>query len=302
MIWMWDGPQEEFSAPIFNQGVSAIWHNGSTVELARHCIHTQLQLKKVPVVRLEWFHVRHSPHYHRARMNLHVMAVLDYNPSDDAIFVVDRTAVPLSFGGLSNSRGWIKLNSLERAIERGFGVLEYKLAHPLAPWPEELIEILRCSISTMLGAEGVYDNSKDHGLYAIDGLMWLLKSATEQEVSNGRMKQVLGWHLPGCIRKFVIGTRQMLRLALSELSGLAPEDVAAADLHLVMVNQEWDLLATSLSELGLEGGHMNRARAIRSLINLSRLEREMIVYLEAVLESFKRQLMSSEGKASLSRY
>ncbi len=294
-IWLWDGPQEEFNAPLFNQGVSAAWRNEPTHEAAHTRMRTCLEEGKIPLIRLEWFHVPHSPYYHNGLWNRHLMAVLDYDTVNDKIFVLDHA----SRGKLDNYRGWIELRPLASAIDEGFGWLDYSISSPKEPWSVELRSIIRQSVDNMLNRKPQYSTFCSYGLEALNAMIWTLQKLSDEELALSRVQKMLQKHLPKCIRRFVVGTRRLLSAVLTDLEVEQPQTIALTLNQLIQVNEEWELLAVTLIDLGTEGTDLHRERAIRHLHHLIEMERELAHCLANVIDYTIPLELEREGELNV---
>ncbi len=250
--WLWDGPEEEFLHPEFNQGVNGHWQVEYRVEEACQSIQKCLDEGRIPLIHLEWFHVPFATQYGKMRGNLHAVAVLDYHQENEALYIVDRTALPASHGGFEKDRGWVPVASLRSAILEDFGWFDYHLEKTMVTWQVELRTLLLKSAFLMREGHQLSTSSSDHGLQAMRGFTYFIQSLTEAEIATKRCRTILYWHLPPCIRKFIVGQRQVLNLVLIELGEQYSDLVAQVQVPLQETIVLWNRVASSLFRLGFE--------------------------------------------------
>lgn len=256
--WIWDGAAENFAQPRFNRGVVAHWCSpdmfGQTdpLEVACHQIHMCLESGRIPLIYLEWSLVPFTTHFKRLRGNLHAVGVLDYQPDEGRLYMLDRTALPASRGGFEKDRGWVQKDVLRPAVEAEFGWLDYQIGKPTLSWETERQMLLRESVAfTRQGRRFATPNS-DHGLNALSGFSHFIKTLEQDELATTHLSSILRWHLSPCIRKYVIGQRRMLDLILEELAEPYPEFVAQARIPLRESMHLWETIAALLVRLGFE--------------------------------------------------
>lgn len=292
--WLWDGPEEEFLAPRFNQGVQGRWRPEETVSAAVKGVSDYLESGRIPLFYCEWFHVPFNPHYQKLRGNLHAAAILDYRRSDEQWYIVDRSALPSSRGGLENGRGWVSLEHLQAAIDGNFAWLDYSIDVPTRPWAQECRAILQESVQAMRQGHLLATPNSDHGFQAIFALRHFLCTLGQAELAAPHFRYVLGWHLPPCIRKYVIGQRRVLHLILRELEVHNPNLIAQIDVPLKKTLSLWQQVASSLVLLGLEGQEQQKVIASQCLLELCEQEEMLVDALTQLVIA-----LPEEGAASL---
>jgi hypothetical protein len=286
--WLWDGAAEDFSYPQFNQGVTARWQEAQILgcadllDAARAQIAECLSSGRIPIIHLEWFHVPFTTHFGKLRGNLHAVAVLDYQSADDSFFIVDRTALPLTRGGFEKDRGWIQVESLRTAIQEDFAWLDYHIDSPKRPWRKELQTLLYDSVVFMRGGNKFTTSHSDHGFQAIHGFAHFIETLQNDELETTRISTILRWHLPPCIRKFVIGQRQVLNVVLGEFEDELGPFIASARESLFKSIVLWDQLATLLVRLGFERQTNHKVAIVRHIEGLEKEERVLSEILETI--------------------
>lgn len=281
--WLWEGPEEEFSQPRFNQGVSAQWRHEDDPEQACLRIQECLASGRIPIIRLEWFHVPFNPSYKKLRGFLHAIAVLDYRHEDRMLYILDRSPLPASRGGFEKKdQGWIPLASLEDAIREEFSWFDYKIEEATAPWQTELRSLLLASVTIMREGHRISTASSDHGLYAIRGFTHFIDTLDSSQLATNLYRFFLRWHLPPCIRKYILGQKKFLHLILSELPGQYGSLVAQAQALLTQTMELWDQVAASLYLLGYKDTKECRTKLGEQIANLSKLEEKLTDAIEAL--------------------
>lgn len=280
--WLWDGQEEEFLHPRFNQGVSALWKAERDPLAACDCLQSCLASGRIPIIYLEWFHVPFTPNYKLLRGNLHAAAVLDYRANDKHLYILDRNALPSSKGGLENKQGWVSLESLLEAFQEDFAWLDYRIDETSVPWHSELRSILRESVISMQEGYRFATPSSDHGLQAINGLKHFISHLREADLASPHFRYALSSFLPSCIRKFVVGQRRMFQLILKELESQCTDPVIQTYAALKNTISLWQQFASSLTLFGKNQQEQYQVSINESLIQLTKQEEVLIDHVEKI--------------------
>lgn len=202
--WLLGQSGGEFDAPRYDSGLEASWVMTTSIVELREVVAALLGSGRVAILRAVRWEADWIPRSPLTNPDWHVLVATALDGGH--IRLLDRQPA----GTYAEVRdGWWDVSEMAATADRGLAVLEYSVrpASPpsVARLAAESVRLMRPP--PVFGCAG-----KSHGLYAIESLRELLDPTAFSLRDSRYFRLVLRWHLPACIRKYVVGNRRTLGL------------------------------------------------------------------------------------------
>jgi hypothetical protein len=274
-IWLLSRAEHEWDAPAYNGGLVARW-----LPVREHdflpILRSIVDSGRVGVVRATRWRVPWLSQTALAPSDWHasVLCALD----GDRIRVVDR-----QFAGTTTAARDLTVEAAAFAdtARGGMAFLDYRL-EPTGEDDEELVRRLVAESAENLSTTPAFPGAgNSFGTDALDQLETLLSPDCFGEVDSRQLRVTLRWHLPSCVRKFVVGNRTVLGLAIRRFAD-RPENYAEVLARLESDCVAWDdfARATALAARAADKGIPDTFRAA-----LDRVRDEERLLREALSEA-----------------
>lgn len=212
-IWLLGQPELEWDEPRYHAGFAASWRGVRDEARFRETLTEILDSGRVGVLRATRWQVPWLSQAALAPSDWHASVFCGLD--GDRIRVVDR-----QFGGTTTAARdmWVDIAEVVSTIEGGMAFLDYR--HLPDQDGQDLVAALVAESAANLGAPPLFPGAgAAFGLDALDQLEILLSGTNFAEVDSRQLRMTLRWHLPSCVRKFVVGNRKVLALAVAAFAG-----------------------------------------------------------------------------------
>jgi hypothetical protein len=215
--WLSSFAEEELTRPEFENGLLATYHWVDDVDGLREAIDAMLGAGKPAIVFANRWIVPWQAHSPLAQSEGHASVVLAHDAN--GLHLVDRQPA----GNTAHSRDVrVPAAELEPSLRYRMAVLDYRLAEPALTPAEQVRSVLRRSADN-LAAAPPQPELTSRGLDALATLRLLFSEDACPRLDSPHLRLSMRWHLPACIYKYIVGSRQLLHGYLaadtSELSG-----------------------------------------------------------------------------------
>jgi hypothetical protein len=208
-IWLMSQAEQEWDDPRYNAGLSARWLPVRGEADFRRTLSSIVDSGRVGIARATRWRVPWLSQTALAPSDWHASVFCELD--GDRIRVVDR-----QFAGTTTAARdlRVELADLLPTIEGGMALLDYRLG-PEPETGEQLVRrLVEESAANLLTTPAFPGASKAFGIDALDQLEALLSGDCFPEIDSRHLRVTLRWHLPSCIRKFVVGNRTVLALLI----------------------------------------------------------------------------------------
>jgi hypothetical protein len=240
-IWLISRAEEEWDDLRYNAGLSARWipirtEAGFLGSLAGILDSGRLGIARATRWRVPW--QTQSP-LAPADWHATLFAALD----GDRVRVVDR-----QYAGSSTAARdmWVDVGQLRSTIAGGVGLLDYRMTDARQAAGDEVEVLLGESARSLECGPPFPAAGKAYGRDALDQLETLLTGASFAALDSDHLRFMLRWHLPSCIRKFVIGNRKVLGLYI-EKNAIGPDRYKPVLACLESGCSAWDEFAKTMA-------------------------------------------------------
>lgn len=252
-IWLLSQAEHEWDAPTYNGGLIASW-----LPVREHDVLPTLRSivdsGRVGVVRATRWRVPWLSQTALAPSDWHASVFCGLD--GERIRVVDR-----QFAGITTAARVLTVEApaFTETARAGMAFLDYRVepdSEVGAETDAELVRRLVAESAENLSTTPAFPGAgKSFGADALDQLDVLLSSECFGDIDSRQLRVTLRWHLPSCVRKFVVGSRKVLGLAIQRFAD-RPDHYAGVLARLDSVCGAWDdfARATALAARAADGG------------------------------------------------